>query len=224
MSEFRFSGYGQISNSNAAASIVQASLTAQLAAQNLQIGYLTVTQTGGIYAGVGRYIVSLSATGSNQQTITNKVNAALQNVFSSNDISLTNVIGASNGDTTFWGVNFGGNTYTVKAGDTLSKIGAALGVNWQTIASLNGIKSPYTIRVGQVLKINGGASQPTNNNNAPVIIQPNQLPQVIDNNPPPPEQPKKNFLDDLSKKLGVAPYVIGIAGLAVVLVVLSPRK
>lgn len=44
-------------------------------------------------------------------------------------------------------------TYTVKAGDTLSGIGKATGVNWKTIASLNGIKSPYTIYPGQKLKL-----------------------------------------------------------------------
>ena len=43
--------------------------------------------------------------------------------------------------------------YTVKKGDTLSKIGAKLGVKWQDIAKLNNIKSPYTIYVGQKLKI-----------------------------------------------------------------------
>lgn len=45
-------------------------------------------------------------------------------------------------------------TYTVKSGDTLSGIGAKTGVNWKTIASLNGISSPYTIYPGQVLKLN----------------------------------------------------------------------
>lgn len=44
-------------------------------------------------------------------------------------------------------------TYTVKSGDTLSGIGIKVGVNWKTIASKNGIKSPYTIYPGQVLKI-----------------------------------------------------------------------
>ncbi|WP_411094316.1 peptidoglycan-binding protein [Streptomyces sp. 021-3] len=43
-------------------------------------------------------------------------------------------------------------TYTVQPGDTLSSIGAALGVKWQNLASLNGIKKPYTIRPGQKLK------------------------------------------------------------------------
>lgn len=44
-------------------------------------------------------------------------------------------------------------TYTVQKGDTLSKIGTKTGVAWKTIANLNGIKFPYTIAVGQVLKL-----------------------------------------------------------------------
>lgn len=43
--------------------------------------------------------------------------------------------------------------YTVKRGDTLSKIGAKLGINWQDIAKLNNIKSPYIIYPNQKLKI-----------------------------------------------------------------------
>lgn len=45
------------------------------------------------------------------------------------------------------------NTYTVKKGDTLSKIGFALDIDWKKIAAENRISSPYTIRVGQVLKL-----------------------------------------------------------------------
>lgn len=47
----------------------------------------------------------------------------------------------------------GGSTYTVKAGDTLSGIGAKLGISWQTIASNNNLKSPYTIYPGQQLVV-----------------------------------------------------------------------
>ncbi|WP_368156394.1 GH25 family lysozyme [Collinsella aerofaciens] len=42
-------------------------------------------------------------------------------------------------------------TYTVKSGDTLSGIGASLGVDWHTIAIKNGIGSPYAIYPGQKL-------------------------------------------------------------------------
>lgn len=47
-------------------------------------------------------------------------------------------------------------TYTVRSGDCLSVIGARLGVSWQSIANANGIKSPYTIYPGQVIRIPGG--------------------------------------------------------------------
>lgn len=44
-------------------------------------------------------------------------------------------------------------TYTVVKGDTLSKIGSKLGIAWKDIANANGIPSPYSIRVGQVLRL-----------------------------------------------------------------------
>jgi GH25 family lysozyme M1 (1,4-beta-N-acetylmuramidase) len=50
------------------------------------------------------------------------------------------------------GTSSSSKSYTVKSGDTLSGIGAKLGINWKTIAEKNGIKSPYTIYPGQVLK------------------------------------------------------------------------
>lgn len=46
----------------------------------------------------------------------------------------------------------GSKTYTVRSGDTLSGIGAKLGVSWKDIASKNGIPAPYTIYPGQKLK------------------------------------------------------------------------
>ncbi len=44
-------------------------------------------------------------------------------------------------------------TYTVAAGDSLSKIGAKMGVPWRKIAEANGIAAPWIIRPGQVLVI-----------------------------------------------------------------------
>lgn len=52
----------------------------------------------------------------------------------------------------------GNSTYTVVSEDTLSGIGAKLGVDWHTIAALNGLSSPYTIYPGQVLHITGGSA------------------------------------------------------------------
>lgn len=42
-------------------------------------------------------------------------------------------------------------SYTVKSGDSLSKIAAQHGLNWRTLASKNNIQSPYIIYVGQHL-------------------------------------------------------------------------
>lgn len=45
-------------------------------------------------------------------------------------------------------------TYIVKHGDNLSSICAKYGIyKWQSVAELNGIKPPYIINVGQVIKI-----------------------------------------------------------------------
>ncbi|AMQ71807.1 MULTISPECIES: N-acetylmuramoyl-L-alanine amidase [Bacillus amyloliquefaciens group] len=55
----------------------------------------------------------------------------------------------------------GAATYTVKKGDALSVIAQKNGVSVATLQSLNGIKNPNLIKVGQVLKLTGSASSPT---------------------------------------------------------------
>ena len=49
-------------------------------------------------------------------------------------------------------------TYTVVAGDTLSKIATKYGTTYQKLAAHNGITNPNIIRVGQKIKIPGTAS------------------------------------------------------------------
>lgn len=49
-------------------------------------------------------------------------------------------------------------TYTVVAGDTLSKIAAKYGTTYQKLAVYNGIANPNIIRVGQKIKIPGTAA------------------------------------------------------------------
>ena len=46
-----------------------------------------------------------------------------------------------------------GKTYVVKSGDTLSKIAKKYGTTVNKLVSLNGIKNPRIIRVGQVIKL-----------------------------------------------------------------------
>ena len=46
-----------------------------------------------------------------------------------------------------------GKTYTVVAGDTLYRIGINVGRPWQDIAAVNGIREPYTILPGLLLRI-----------------------------------------------------------------------
>ena len=46
-----------------------------------------------------------------------------------------------------------GTRYTVRRGDTLSGIGSRTGVAWRTIASINGIHSPWIIYPGQRLRL-----------------------------------------------------------------------
>ena len=62
--------------------------------------------------------------------------------------------------------------YTVAKGDTLSQIGTELCVNWKDIAEINGIKDPYTITVGQVLKIPNTSTTATNTSSAKIAASP----------------------------------------------------
>lgn len=67
----------------------------------------------------------------------------------------------------------GAGSYTVKPGDTLSTIGAKLGVSWQAIAQANHLRDPNLISPNQELVIPGGgapASVPSRpaNDTAPV--------------------------------------------------------
>jgi lipoprotein NlpD len=43
--------------------------------------------------------------------------------------------------------------YTVKSGDTLIRIGLDQGQNWRDIARWNSLERPYTIEIGQVLRV-----------------------------------------------------------------------
>jgi len=51
--------------------------------------------------------------------------------------------------------SYSGSVYTVKRGDTLYRISRMTGTSVKELARLNNISAPYTIEVGQRLKVNG---------------------------------------------------------------------
>ncbi|EBI8356919.1 LysM peptidoglycan-binding domain-containing protein, partial [Salmonella enterica] len=56
---------------------------------------------------------------------------------------------------------YSGSVYTVKRGDTLYRISRATGTSVKELARLNGISPPYTIEVGQRIKVRGSAKSST---------------------------------------------------------------
>lgn len=52
-----------------------------------------------------------------------------------------------------------GPVYTVKRGDTLYRIARSTGTSVRDLARLNNISAPYTIEVGQKLKVNGATAK-----------------------------------------------------------------
>jgi len=59
------------------------------------------------------------------------------------------------------------NSYTVKKGDTLYSISFRYGMDYREVARINGIRSPYTIYVGQQLKFKGAPVTTTATRPAP---------------------------------------------------------
>ncbi len=66
--------------------------------------------------------------------------------------------GSGSDTTTSTAPNGSETVYTVKAGDTLSKIASQYGTTYQKLAQYNGIANPNIIRVGQKIKIPGTAA------------------------------------------------------------------
>ena len=50
--------------------------------------------------------------------------------------------------------------YSVLPGDTLSALGAKLGLSWRALALVNGLTEPFNLNVNQVLRLPAGASIP----------------------------------------------------------------
>lgn len=60
-------------------------------------------------------------------------------------------------------------SYSVKSGDNLSSIAAKFGTTWTKLASLNNIKYPYTIYIGENIKVSGTATISTSSSKYYVV-------------------------------------------------------
>ncbi len=75
-------------------------------------------------------------------------------------------------------------TYTVRAGDTLYKIAQAHGTDVAALQRLNNISDPTQLRIGQVLRLDGGTPMPSQP--AAVATAPSSAPAAKPVTPPPP--------------------------------------
>lgn len=73
-------------------------------------------------------------------------------------LTLTLLLAGCSGSQSSGSGSGSGAVYTVKRGDTLYRISRITGTSVKDLASMNNISAPYTIEVGQKLKINGKSS------------------------------------------------------------------
>lgn len=74
---------------------------------------------------------------------------------------------------------YSGSVYTVKRGDTLYRISRATGTSVKELARLNGISPPYTIEVGQRIKVRGSAKSSTSTRKPAIKQQQNCCGQTV---------------------------------------------
>lgn len=117
--------------------------------QNASIATYTV-QSGDTLSGIAAKFGTTYETLASLNNISNPNLIYVGQVLSLNSRSTSTARSYSNASYNYTS-NASAGSYTVKAGDTLSGIGAAYGINWQSIAAKNGISAPYTIYVGQRL-------------------------------------------------------------------------
>ena len=180
MAEYRYYGTASLGTwqlSNDSVEGVRLRLFNALRAQNLKGLSVVVTEDRlGIPTIVGNFVLNISiASPLPPNAVGNKLATALDAVFGSHRVfpndSNPQEINTNNGSTNntsaiSWADYLQNSinrtskkTYTVKRGDTLSKIGTTLKISWQTIASINNIRPPYAIEIGQVLNLQGSTDR-----------------------------------------------------------------
>ncbi|WP_292363908.1 LysM peptidoglycan-binding domain-containing protein, partial [Methylophaga sp. UBA1464] len=83
------------------------------------------------------------------------------------------------------------NSYTVKKGDTLYSISFRYGMDYRDVARINGIRSPYTIYVGQQIKFKGAPITTTATRPAPAKPAPSKPSSPSVTRPSTPSQPSR---------------------------------
>lgn len=76
-------------------------------------------------------------------------------------LSLTLLIAGCSGSKSPDYGTFSGSVYTVKRGDTLYRISRMTGTSVATLARMNGISAPYTLQVGQKVRVSGSGAKST---------------------------------------------------------------
>jgi lysozyme len=71
-----------------------------------------------------------------------------------------------------------GGSYMVVRGDTLIGIGTKTGHDWKAIASLNGLKDPYVIYPGQVLRLDGGVTPQASKQSTYTVVSGDYLTKI----------------------------------------------
>lgn len=74
---------------------------------------------------------------------------------------------------------YSGSVYTVKRGDTLYRISRATETSVKELARLNGISPPYTIEVGQRIKVRGSAKSSSSTRKPAIKQQQNCRGQTV---------------------------------------------
>ncbi|MDX1413848.1 MAG: LysM peptidoglycan-binding domain-containing protein [Candidatus Promineifilaceae bacterium] len=65
-------------------------------------------------------------------------------------------------------------TYTIQAGDSLSKIAAQFGTNYLVLAALNDLEEPYIVAIGQTIQVPGAPAAPVTDSSP--AAAPNEAP------------------------------------------------
>ncbi|MCY7827656.1 N-acetylmuramoyl-L-alanine amidase [Bacillus spizizenii] len=93
-------------------------------------------------------------------------------------VAIEKELKAFGGKTNISSSSSSGSTYTVKKGDTLSKIAKAEGVSVANLQSWNNIKDPNKIKVGQRLKLTGSGTSSTKPSSKKTYALPSRIYRV----------------------------------------------